>query len=146
MKKQIQTQIHIQAPVNIVWKILMDFQNYPEWNPFICHISGEPQVGRQLQLEICPPDSSAMKFSPKVLECIKNQSFIWKGKLLINGIFDGQHQFTLQEQAEGSTLLIHEEYFSGILVRWIDLSKTEKGFQLMNDTLKKRAEALLQKS
>lgn len=140
MKKHIRTQIEIQAPVDIVWNILMDFHNYPKWNPFIRQISGEPQVGQQLKVEICPPHGNMMKFSPSVLECKKNHSFIWKGKLLIKGIFDGQHQFILQEQPDGNTLLIHEEYFSGILVRWIDLSKTEKGFQLMNNALKKIAE------
>lgn len=142
MKKHIRTQIHIHAPADIIWNILMDFRNYPEWNPFISHISGEPQVGQQLQVEICPPDSSTMKFSPKVIECKKNTSFIWKGKLLIHGLFDGQHQFTLQEQTDGTTIFIHEEYFSGILVRWVDLSNTEKGFQMMNQALKQMAESM----
>ena len=35
MTKQIKTSIHINATKEKVWEILMDFEKYPEWNPFI---------------------------------------------------------------------------------------------------------------
>jgi hypothetical protein len=37
---QIKTEIPIGAPASAVWSILMDFERYPEWNPFIKKISG----------------------------------------------------------------------------------------------------------
>ena len=34
-------KIEIAAPPTAVWAILMDFDRYPEWNPFIVKISGD---------------------------------------------------------------------------------------------------------
>jgi len=49
MAKQIKTSITINASKESVWKILMDFENYPEWNSFIKSVSGDVKVGNQIQ-------------------------------------------------------------------------------------------------
>lgn len=36
-----------------------------------------------------------MTFKPKILIVEPNKEFRWKGKLGINGIFDGKHYFIL---------------------------------------------------
>ena len=36
------TMTEIEAPAERVWHILTDFARYPEWNPFIRCIEGEP--------------------------------------------------------------------------------------------------------
>ena len=42
--KSINTEITINASTEIVWKVLMDFENYSNWNPFVTRIEGEPEV------------------------------------------------------------------------------------------------------
>lgn len=34
-------KVEIAAPPTAVWAILMDFERYPDWNPFIIKISGD---------------------------------------------------------------------------------------------------------
>ena len=46
--KEIYSEIEINAPANVVWDIITDFDNYPEWNPFIMEISGNQIVGKQI--------------------------------------------------------------------------------------------------
>ena len=79
-----------------------------------------------------------MTFKPIVLKYKPDKEFRWKGKLGIRGIFDGEHYFLLEE-ANGQTKFIHGEEFAGILVPLMQktLEKTEKGFILMNEALKK---------
>jgi uncharacterized protein YndB with AHSA1/START domain len=43
--KQLHTQIEIDAPAKRVWELLTDFASYPQWNPFIRHISGRLTPG-----------------------------------------------------------------------------------------------------
>ncbi|MDR7016727.1 SRPBCC domain-containing protein [Acinetobacter sp. 3657] len=83
-----------------------------------------------------------MKFEPKVVENKQFSIFAWKGKLLVNGLFDGIHRFELVEVAENKTLLKHSEVFSGLLVMFVDkeLKKTEQNFHIMNESLKQRVE------
>src|SRR5207245_600607 len=49
---ELRTETEIDAPVERVWQVLMDFDSYPRWNPFIRSIRGTPEVGSRLEVEI----------------------------------------------------------------------------------------------
>lgn len=135
--KEIKTEIVINSSASDVWKILMDFEHYPDWNPFIKSISGEPRVGAKLQNFIQPPGSSGMKFTPTVLVAEENKEFRWLGKLFFGGLFDGEHSFIIETISENKVRFINAEKFTGILVSLFGgtLKGTEKGFELMNKAL-----------
>jgi len=143
MKKQISTQIEINATPDKVWNILMNFEAYAEWNPFIKSISGEAIVGKHIKASIQPPDAMVMAVKPMVLANNKNTEFRWLGKLLFKGLFDGEHIFQLIDNNDGSTTFIQSEKFEGILVslfsKMLDVN-TVNGFNMMNRALKQKAE------
>jgi len=143
--QRIATSILIAAPVERVWSVLMDFTAYPVWNPFIRSLRGSPVVGSRLGVTIEPVGGKAMSFSPQVLTCERNKEFRWKGRVLLPGIFDGEHHFRLSSIDGRSTTFEHGEEFTGILVpivmRGATKSGTEEGFVAMNQSLKARAEA-----
>ena len=140
--KNIQTEILINTDINKVWDVLMNFDSYPKWNPFITSISGEPKLGSRLTVSIKPPGGNGMTFKPNILTLEANKEFRWKGKLGINGIFDGEHYFILEVLENDKTKFIQGEKFSGLLVPLVGkmLDKTQKGFQLMNESIKKECE------
>ena len=140
--KEIKTEIIINAPKEKVWKAFTNVEKYPEWNPFIESIKGNLKVGEQIAVHLTPPDGKAMTFKPKVLVFDENKEFRWLGKLLVKGIFDGEHYFQLKENPDGTTTFIHGEMFNGFLVNLMGsiLKKTKVGFELMNEALKKEVE------
>jgi len=140
--KKIQTEILINTDITKVWDVLMNFDGYPKWNPFITSISGEPKLGSRLTVSINPPGGKGMTFKPNILTLESNKEFRWKGKLGINGIFDGEHYFILEHLDKDKTKFIHGEKFSGLLVPLLGkmLDKTQKGFQLMNESIKNECE------
>jgi len=141
--KNISTDIIIYAPKEIVWQVLTDFESYPDWNPFIKSFAVKPEKGKRFKVVIQQPGSKPMTFSPVCLELSENTQFRWLGSLGFKGIFDGEHIFELFEEENGKTRFIHREKFSGILVPllWKQLNvKTRKGFDMMNEALKERAE------
>lgn len=137
-QKEITTQIIIQASPEKVWQILTDFENYPNWNPFIHSISGEMEVGKTIKIEL-----SDMKFKPKLLVYRKNEELRWIGKLFFKGVFDGEHIFQIQDNKDGTVTFIHKENFNGFLVglfsKKLD-TETKSGFEKMNQKLKELAE------
>ncbi len=136
---KIETQITIHATPEKVWKILTDFERYPQWNPFIKSIEGKMAVGNRIKIAL--PD---MKFSPRVLVFEENKELKWLGQLLCKGVFDGEHRFLLEQLPDGDTLFTHSEAFSGILVPLFksNLEKnTKAGFEAMNQQLKIQAES-----
>lgn len=144
--KQISTTITINAPADVVWKVLTDFGQYPNWNPFIKSIEGNPAEGKTITTRIEPPGAKGMVFKPVVLAYQPNKEFRWKGKLFIKGLFDGEHVFELTANANGTTSLVQREVFTGILVplfaKMLDIN-TLNGFRQMNEALKTRAESMV---
>jgi hypothetical protein len=140
--KHIETMIRIYAPYEKVWQILTDFESYHTWNPFIKSISGELCEGKKLQVKITPPNDKEMAFSPTVVKNLPGRELRWLGHFLFKGLFDGEHYFGLEEIDENTTLFVHGEYFSGLLVGLMPamLDRTKVGFDLMNRSLKKVCE------
>jgi hypothetical protein len=121
----------------------MDFENYPQWNPFIRSIEGEENVGSPLKVFIKPGDASGMTLKPNVVENIANVKFSWLGSLFIKGLFDGKHEFLIEPLADNKVKFTQREEFSGILVPliWALIKKnTQRGFEEMNSALKILAE------
>ncbi|MTI22620.1 SRPBCC domain-containing protein [Fulvivirga sp. RKSG066] len=142
--REIQTEIKINKPKAEVWKILMDFDKYPEWNPFILSLLGKPKLRSRLKVTIRPEDGKPMVFKPKVTMHKSNEVFAWLGQLWMTGLFDGHHRFELKAINDSETLFVHREEFSGLLVPlfWKQINtKTRAGFEAMNKQLKVRAEA-----
>jgi hypothetical protein len=141
--KHIETMIRIYAPAGKVWQILTDFDSYPSWNPFIKSMSGELKEGQQLQVKISPPNEKEMSFSPILLRANPGREIRWSGKFLFKGLFDGEHYFGIEEIDENTTLFVHGEYFSGLLVGLMTtmLEQTKLGFDSMNKALKKTCES-----
>lgn len=139
----LQTGTAIEGNADAVWATLMDFDAYPEWNPFIREISGRPVEGSQLTVRLQAPGHKPMTLRPTVTTAEPGRSFSWLGRLWTKGLFDGHHHFRIEERADGMVLFTHFEEFSGllapILMRIIG-DDTRAGFELMNDALKERVE------
>jgi hypothetical protein len=140
--KTIETRITIHAPIDRVWEKLTNFPAHHAWNPFIMAISGEKEVGKTLTIQIKPIQGAPMTFKPKVLVFNQNQELRWKGVLFFSALFAGEHYFILQQISPETTELIHGKKFSGLLLGMLGkmLVNTQKGFELMNEALKKECE------
>ena len=143
MPHEITTTISIAASAERVWLVLLDFPRYSEWNPFVRSIEGAPSEGSAIRVRIQSPSGKAMTFSPVVLRNSAGREFRWKGKLVLPGIFDGEHYFHLASGGAGSTEFTHGERFTGLLVPLLRGAldrDTRSGFEAMNRALKQRAE------
>lgn len=141
--RELRRAIEIDAPPTAVWGILTDFGAYGDWNPFMPAIDGDPKVGRQLTVRIEPPGGRGMTFKPKVLASEPDRELRWLGRLLVPGLFDGEHTLGIEPIDERRCRFIQQERFTGVLVGLFKntLDKTETGFEQMNAALKTRAEA-----
>jgi hypothetical protein len=135
--------IDIDAPADAVWRELADSHAYPDWNPFVTRMEGELEEGARLRVEIEPPGGRSMTFRPTVLAARPGRELRWLGRLLVRGLFDGEHSFEIEPLGPGRSRLTQSERFSGLLVRPFrgGLGRTRAGFEAMNVALKARAEA-----
>ncbi|AFM11681.1 Polyketide cyclase/dehydrase [Turneriella parva DSM 21527] len=136
--KSIETKIEIEAPPEVVWAEFSDFDKYGEWNPFL-RVSGEMKPGSKLAVAFHRSGDDWFKMNPTVLEA-SNRHLIWRGRLLMPGIFTGEHEFRFEQTEKGQTVFYHNEKFNGLIVPFFPLGDTERKFEAMNAALKKRAE------
>ncbi len=143
--KALRTEIEIQASSQRVWQILTDFANFPKWNPFIRQASGEPRKGMRLEMFLQPSGAKGMTFRPEVLKAEPNRELRWLGHLIVPGLFDGEHIFTIESLGTNRVRFVQSEIFTGLLVPlfmlWLH-KETLRGFEEMNHALKIQAETI----
>ena len=138
------SEISLDARPEQVWAQLMDFESYPEWNPFVVRVTGEAVEGCRLRVTLSPPGGRRFSLTPHVAEVVPERAFEWWGHLGVRGVFDGRLRFELHPVGDG-TRLVQAETFSGVLapLLWPSLrTKTGAGFAAMNQALKARVEGV----
>jgi hypothetical protein len=143
MSKQLQAEIEIQGTPEQVWEVLTDLDAYPQWNPFIVQAGGTPQPGHRLELRMRLAAGRATTLRPEVLEADPGRKLRWLGRLLVPGLFDGEHSFTIQPAGPGQVRLTQHEEFRGLLAPLLlamIAKPTLESFHRMNQALKARVE------
>lgn len=142
--KELSSQIEIDAPPETVWRVLTDFEAYPQWNPVEIEMKGRPIEGTVLEHTSKLPGGQPMRFRPTLVEVRQGQALAWTGRLFLPLLFDVRHRFALEPAGDGRTRLTQSEQFSGVLIPFVGgtLRRTEEAFGLANAALKARAEAV----
>ncbi|MCC5857501.1 MAG: SRPBCC domain-containing protein [Ectothiorhodospiraceae bacterium] len=141
--KHLETEILIKGRPEQVWAVLTDFPRYPEWNPFIRQAEGDLRTGGRLRVRIHPPGGRPMTFRPLVRAARPGTELRWQGRVLLPGLFDGEHVFRMEPTGDGQVRFTQSERFRGLLVPLFPGSlyaNTLRGFEAMNLALKDRVE------
>jgi hypothetical protein len=142
--KELRTEIEIHAPAERVWQVLADFPAYPQWNPFIRYVHGEPRQGTTVGSCAQPSGAKPLTFKATILRAEPGRELCWCGRLPIPGLFAGRHSFLIEPLGPDRVRFVHREEFTGLLVplfmRWY-LADARRGFTEMNEALKTRAES-----
>ncbi|MFF4330139.1 SRPBCC family protein [Streptomyces sp. NPDC048387] len=143
MRRNITTEIIIDATPEEVWKVLTDLPRYCVWNPFIQQAEGVIAPGEQLRLTMYTPSGKRTVFRPRVGVCVPAAELRWTGHFLVRGLFDGERFLRLSEGPRRTTRLVHGERFRGLLVPFAGglPAGTARSFAAMNEALRTRVEA-----
>ena len=101
MSKELVSSIKIDAPASLVWEILVDFDAFPTWNPFITSADGTVQAGGRLTLRMQPVSGSSVTLRPTVVEVVEGRRLRWQGRLRVRGLFDADHLFLVEPRGAG---------------------------------------------
>ena len=142
-RKEIHTEIGIDASPDAVWDVLVDLASYPDWNPMVRKSSGEVRVGERLRLHYEPEGHRKWTFEPVLLVVEPGRELRWQGRPGVRFLFESEHIYLLKETPEGRTHLDHDMIFWGLLippVKKILENATRKPFNDLNRAMKDRVE------
>ena len=86
------------------------------WSPFVRSVQGKLEVGERLKVYIKGSKGMGMTFKPTVLIVEPSRDLRWIGRLLLPGLFDGEHSFTIEPLEGERVRFVQAEKFSGLLV------------------------------
>ena len=137
-----QTDIH--APVDRVWRILIDLDRYHEWNPFTTAVESTLRVGQPAVLHVrMRPNKSVVQvetvsaFEPGARLC-------WSMKLGAAFLLAAERCQILSSLPDGRTRYYTCDEFRGALVpvvMGLYGADIKRGFDGVAQALKRRAEA-----
>lgn len=138
----------MQASPETVYKNLLEFTSYPDWNPMITRIVGDGQVGSKLDLVIKMEDSnSQQKRRATVLKRETYKEFRWVETVFVSFLFRAEQYFLIDDHGKGrgadQCTFIHGKTFSGILLPIFKKRigpHLEKTLMSFNEAFKSRVE------
>ena len=141
--KEIHTEIDIKASPEKAWQILTDFGNFPQWNPFIRQINGDPKIGTKLEIHLQTSSGKSRVYRPIVTKVVPNHELRWTGKSFVPRMFNGERIFTIELLKTNHVRFIHREIFTGLgaALAGDRLDKDMyQSFEKMNNAFKERVE------
>ena len=141
--KTIETQIKANSTPEKIWKILINFEEYKLWNPFMIKVVGDAKLGSKIMVKIQTVRGKQRTYYPTITRLEINKELRWKGKSFLPGIFDGERIFIIEKSTDNKVSFIHKEIFTGLGVKLVGDKLDEdlrESFDKMNIALKTKAE------
>ena len=155
MDRNPSASVVIDAPVDVVWKVMLDTGSYGEWNPFVerADTAQPAEVGNPILLHVVWANGRRTR-SPERITAIEPPtvdasgtataclSYVYEGLPSRLGLVRGVRHQRLSQGPDGPTTYDTVEEFSGPLVRLAGPGRVADGFRRHAEGLKKRAEEL----
>ena len=129
----------IAAPIDAVWKVLTDFDQYSEWNPFTPKVETDFEIGSPVTLYVDMPGKSRMVRTEWVNLVEPEQTICWGMHMGASIVFCANRWQTLRTLDNGDTEYVTEDRMSGLLaplVMRLYGKPMQIGFQSVADSLK----------
>ncbi len=145
----------IDAPIDLVWAVMLDTDRYPEWNPFVVRIDlprgREMQVGDPVVLHVRWLTGGRTTSSERVTKMEPPEAhdgrralleYQYHGAFHRPGLIRGRRKQQLSRLDDAATSYSTFEHLKGALAWAAPIVKVRDGFERHAAALKARAEAV----
>ena len=144
----------IDAPLDLVWSVMLDTERYGEWNPFVRVVEcpSPPSVGDPIRLhvefangkQVVSPERISLVEEPHDVGGTRRATlaYVYEGLPAKLGLVRGTRFQRLSQEPGGPTRYDTVEEFSGPLVPLAGPARVAEGFRRHAAALKARAESL----
>jgi hypothetical protein len=137
-------ETRIQASMETVWAVLLDFPNYPEWNTLLPSVVGTPGPEAPLEVTMSPMGLNRLRMAAKVSGFMPPKYFSFEAMHRYGGwFFQAEMVFRMKEHETGVKFFA-EAYITGLSMRF-RRATVEGAYRRplvrLADNLKERVEA-----
>ena len=146
--REIVTHVEIEAPAELVWEVLTNFEAYPEWNSLFWPKRGMLKPGSPFRFRLRLGRALGLHLQARIHKAEPGRELCWQGRIPPR-LLTGEHYLTLEPLGKERVRFVQREIYTGALV-WIYTlvlgSWVRRAYDRMNRELKLRSEALLAQS
>lgn len=142
MAFRIEHRIGVQAPAEVIWRVLSDLDGWSRWNPLYPKASGRIGLGEKLTLTVALPGEPQRPLAPRVIDWEPNAQIVWRielAPLLGHAV----RYIEIESLSETGCIVANGEFFHGALGEAYGKRKRRPirdGFEALGEALKAEAE------
>ena len=138
-KKSVHHEETIHASSEQVWGVLIDMDQYPNWNPVMELIEGEVKEGNSVKYRFTQDANNISEITATVVKAHPNKLLNQKGGIPL--VLTYNHKYILEPEGNSTKVTIHEDYH-GIGVNFWNPEPVGAAYKRLNTALKNRVEEL----
>jgi hypothetical protein len=144
MQRAVEHRIGVQAPAEIVWEVVSEFETWAHWNPLYRRAEGQMKIGTALVLEQHLPGEAPRVIQPIVQDWVPYEQLHWRSTR-VGGLVTAIRYLEIENMGPANATFSNGELFVGMLVRLVSREERRKlkaAFTTMGEAVRDRAEAL----
>lgn len=144
MQRAVEHRTGVQAPAEILWEVISDFDAWGDWNPIHPRIEGALRIGTLLNVEVVVGDAPGKVVEAVVQDWVPYEQLHWRTKRL-RGFVTAIRYLEIEKMSDVGSTFSNGELFMGPLVRFVSRDERRRlkaAFTRMGEAVKARAEAL----
>lgn len=139
-----QTTFEVNASAETVWQVLINLDQYGDWNPQIPLASGTIEEQGKIALRLVLPGRPAMDLVATIEEVRPGRLLTWRGHVVAPWFFEGHRRFEIGPVGNSRVSVTHVEDIHGLLAPVFGVfmgAPVERSHHAFNDALRTRAES-----
>ena len=142
---KIEHRIGVAAPPHILWELLQDLESWPSWNPIYTKVKGKLGYGEEVHLTCRLPDQpEPLELVATIIEWVPDEQIHWTTRAM-RGLVRTTRYIEIDKLTDEACIFANGELIQGFLAKSAGRKLARsmwKGFELMGEAVKARAEAL----
>lgn len=144
MKRAVEHRIGVQAPAEIVWEVVSEFETWHQWNPLYRRAEGQMKIGTALTLEQHLAGEPPKVIAPIVQDWVPYEQLHWRSTRM-GGFVTAIRYLEIENMGPSNATFSNGELFMGLLLRFVSRDERRRlkaAFTEMGEAVRDRAEAI----
>lgn len=137
--RTVTTTTLVEAPREDVWRILLDLDDYPDWNPYM-RVTGTPTLGGSLAVRL-DPAGNVRDLDATVTVLKPPRKLRWQSRVLVPGVLDVEYEVIVAPVTSQLTEVVQRAREEGVAVPVTSAGPSTRGLEQMAAALARRAES-----
>lgn len=109
------TETIIDAPRDDVWRLVADFERYPDWNPYMS-VEGRLAPRGEIRVRLGPQEARSRGVDARITVLKPPRKLRWQSRTVAPGLRDLEYEVVVAPLGKAQTLLVQRVREEGLLV------------------------------